>query len=309
MRRILSLLLAGLLVLSLAACGGAAEPEDASPLRIGALKGPTGMGLVGLMDEDGYAFTLAGSADELVPLLVRGELDMACVPANLASVLYNNTDGAVQVLAVNTLGVLYIVAHGSAVQTVEDLNGKTVYAAGKGATPEYTLSYILSEYGVSANVEWKTEHAECVAAFSQDENAVALLPQPFATAATMQDGDASVALDLNDLWGDGLITGCVAVRREVASARPEALDAFLDDYAGSVSFVNGNPAEAAGLTERYGILSAAVAEAAIPYCHIVCITGDEMKERLANYLAVLAGQNAEAVGGALPDEDFYRLGS
>ena len=311
MKRIISLFLTVLLLLSLVGCGGTESAETPSePLRIGALKGPTGMGLAPLMDDERYAFTLAGSADELTPKLVKGELDLACVPANLAAVLYNNTDGAVQVAAVNTLGVLYIVANGASVQSVEDLAGRTIYAAGKGATPEYTLRYILSEYNIEATVEWKSEHAECVAALLQDENAVALLPQPFATSAVMQNEHARIALDLNQLWEDlgdrgALITGCIVVRRELAEQRGEALNAFLDAYAASVSWVNENTADAAALMEQHGIIKAAVAEQALPYCHIVCIRGEEMKAQLAGYLSVLAAQNSKAVGGKLPDEDFY----
>ena len=311
MKRFVSAFLTVLLLFSLAGCGGTESAETPSePLRIGALKGPTGMGLAPLMDDESYAFTLAGSADELTPKLVKGELDLACVPANLAAVLYNNTDGAVQVAAVNTLGVLYIVANDASVQSVEDLAGRTIYAAGKGATPEYTLRYILSEYNIEATVEWKSEHAECVAALLQDENAVALLPQPFATSAVMQNENARIALDLNELWEDlgdrgALITGCIVVRRELAEQRGEALNAFLDAYAASVSWVNENASDAAALMEQHGIIKAAVAEQALPYCHIVCIRGEEMKAQLAGYLSVLAAQNSKAVGGKLPDEDFY----
>lgn len=311
MKRFVSAFLTVLLLFSLVGCGGTESAETPSePLRIGALKGPTGMGLAPLMDDESYAFTLAGSADELTPKLVKGELDLACVPANLAAVLYNNTDGAVQVAAVNTLGVLYIVANGASVQSVEDLAGRTIYAAGKGATPEYTLRYILSEYNIEATVEWKSEHAECVAALLQNENAVALLPQPFATSAVMQNENARIALDLNQLWeglGDrgALITGCIVVRRELAEQRGEALNAFLDAYAASVSWVNENASDAAALMEQHGIIKAAVAEQALPYCHIVCIRGEEMKAQLAGYLSVLAAQNSKAVGGKLPDEDFY----
>ena len=308
MKRFVSAFLTVLLLFSLAGCGGTESAETPSePLRIGALKGPTGMGLAPLMDDESYAFTLAGSADELTPLLVKGELDLACVPANLAAVLYNNTDGAVQVAAVNTLGVLYIVANDASVQSVEDLAGRTIYAAGKGATPEYTLRYILSEYNIKATVEWKSEHAECVAALLQDENAVALLPQPFATSAVMQNENARIALDLNQLWEDlgdrgALITGCIVVRRET---RSEELNAFLTRYAEAVNWVNANATEAAKLMERHDIIKAAVAEQALPYCHIVCIRGEEMKAQLAGYLSVLAAQTSKAVGGKLPDEDFY----
>ena len=313
MKRLLSVLLTALLLLSLTGCGRTESPEAPDePLRIGVLKGPTGMGLAPLMDDENYAFTLAGSADELTPMLLKGELDLACVPANLASILYHNTDGAVQAAALNTLGVLYIVENGDSVQSVEDLSGRTIYAAGKGATPEYTLRYILSEYDIEASVEWKSEHAECVAALGQDENAVALLPQPFAAAAVMQNEKTRIALDLNRLWEDlgdngALITGCIVVRREAAEQRSEALNEFLDAYAASVQWVNENTADAAALMEQRDIVKAAVAERALPYCHIVCITGEEMRSQMAGYLAVLAAQDQKAVGGRLPDEDFYYL--
>ena len=153
---------------------GAAMAE--TDVRVTALKGPTAMGMAALMDEaesgavngNDYAFTIASAVDEVSPKLVKGETDIAAVPANLAAVLYNNPKGQVEVLAVNTLGVLYIVENGERVSSVADLRGRTIYASGKGATPEYALNYILSENGVDpekdVNIEWKSEHAECLAA-------------------------------------------------------------------------------------------------------------------------------------------------
>lgn len=334
MKRWISLLLALTLALGMTACGGGESGNDggaAEPvtLRVGALKGPTGMGLVQLMDESDagstgtnqYTFTLVGSPDEIVAGLgggirdaaQEGALDIACVPANLGATLYNNTDGAVQVLAVNTLGVLYIVENGESVQRVEDLAGRTIYSSGKGSTTEYALQYILESYGVEATVEWKSEHAECVAAVMADASGVALLPQPFVTAAQAQNDRIRVALDLNQLWqqlGDGsaLITGCVIARRALVEEQPEAVALFLEQYAASVDYVNANTAEAAQLIERYDILKAPVAEKALPYCNIVLIRGEEMKTQLGAYLALLHSQNAKSVGGTLPDEEYYYTG-
>lgn len=327
MKRWMSLLLALVLALSLAACGGSVEGEEESgtpepaELRVGALKGPTGMGLVQLMSKsdagntgtNSYTFTLVGAPDEIVAGIGGGTLDIACVPANLGATLYNNTDGAVQVLAVNTLGVLYIVENGESVQSVADLAGRTIYSSGKGSTTEYALQHILDSYGVEAAVEWKSEHAECVAAVMADENGVALLPQPFVTAAQVQNDQIRVALDLNGLWeqlGDGsaLITGCVIARKEAVEANPAAIDLFLDQYAASVSYVNANVDEAAALIEQYDILKAPVAKKALPFCNIVLIRGEEMKAQLGAYLELLHGQNAKAVGGMLPDEEYYYTG-
>ena len=303
--------------------------------KIAALKGPTAMGLVKLMKDNDemisallssakpyegevgnlYTFTLAGSADEVTPLLIKGELDMACVPANLAAVLYGKTDGALEVLAVNTLGVLYIVESGDTVQSMADLKGKTIVAAGKGSTPEYALRYLLSENGIDPDndvtIDWKSEHSECVAALASGQAAIALLPQPFVTVAQTKIEGLRMALDLTAEWdkldnGSGLITGVIVARREVVDANPDAVDAFLKDYAASVEWVNGNTAEAAQLISEYGIVEAApVAEKALPYCNIVCITGSVMKEKLSGYLQVLSDAEPASVGGALPGEDFY----
>ena len=353
MKKITALLLAALLLLALAGCGapaacrceapavsipGAATAEptaaptaepaaaaSAEPVavRLGALTGPTAMGMVKLFSDadagtakNAYTYTLAGSADELTPLLLQGEVDIAAVPANLASVLYNKTSGGVEMLAVNTLGVLYIVEKGGKTVTgFGDLKGQTIYATGKGSTPEYFLRYLLTENGLDPDkdvtIEWKSEPAEVVTLMSTLDHAVAMLPQPYVTVAQSKLGDSlSVALSLSDAWdalgnGSRCITAGVIVRREFAEAHPEAVDAFLAEYAASVAWVNGNPADAGALCEQYGIVKAAVAEKAIPYCNIVCITGAEMKTALSGCLEVLYGQNPAAVGGALPGDDFW----
>ena len=311
----------------LALCAGLfAQPaseavtSDATPVRVAALKGPTAMGLVQLMDESGagtvdgndYSFSIVASPTETTPMIVRGEVDIAALPANLASVLYNNTDGGVQVLAVNTLGVLYIVQHGDDVSSVQDLAGKTIYASGKGSTPEYALSYILEEAGLadSVTVEWKSEHAECVAAIVNDSDAVALLPQPFVTTAMMQDPSIRVALDLNDAWSEvspdsALITGVIVARTAFVEANGEAVDSFLAQYKESTDYANSDVAGAAALVGKYDIVPEAVALKALPECNIVCITGDEMEADLSSYLSVLYEANPASVGGALPAEDFY----
>ena len=301
---------------------------EETAVNVMALKGPTAMGMVQLMDNaeagpvngNSYTFTIAASADEVTPKLVQGEADIAAVPANLASVLYNNTEGQVQVLAINTLGVLYIVENGDSVQTVSDLAGKTIYASGKGSTPEYALNYILSENGIDpeadVTIEWKSEHSECVAALASDEDGIAMLPQPFVTTAQTQNENLRIALDLTEEWDalqadaetpSALLTGVVVVRTAFAEEHPEAVNAFLDSYRESVDYVNANVTDAAALIEKYDIVTAAVAEKALPYCNITFIEGSEMQEKLSGYLNVLYKQNPTSVGGALPADDFYYI--
>ena len=303
---------------------GAALAE--TDVRVTALKGPTAMGMVELMNEaesgavngNAYDFTIAAAVDEVSPKLVKGETDIAAVPANLAAVLYNNTEGQVEVLAVNTLGVLYIVESGDSVSSVEDLRGKTIYASGKGATPEYALNYILSENGIDpekdVTIEWKSEHAECLAALLAEDNAIAMLPQPFVTTAQTKSDKIQVRLDLTAEWDaiqtnseapSQLITGVVVVRKQYAQENPEAVEAFLKSYAESVEYVNANVEDAAQLVGKYEIVPAAVAQKAIPACNITCITGADMQQKLSGYLNVLFEQNPKAVGGALPADDFY----
>ena len=292
--------------------------EDA--VRVGALKGPTAMGMVQLMRDGGedYAFTLAAAPDELVPLLVKGELDIAAVPANLGAVLYNNTQGKVKVLAINTLGVLYIVERGESIQSVADLKGRTLVSAGKGSTPEYALNYILRGNGLDPEqdltLEFKSEHAECLAAMLNDESVVAMLPQPFATVAQTKAEDMRIALDLTAEWDalqadaetpSTLITGTAIARADFVEQHPEAVEKFLEDYAASIAFTQENTADAAALIGEYDIFEAGPAEKALPYCSITFIAGEKMKGLLSGYLAELYAQDPAAVGGALPEADFY----
>ena len=326
--------------IGLAGCACAAGNDAATPawdadakattepvaVRTAALKGPTAMGLVRFMSEadagnladEDWSFQILASADEVAPLIAKSEVDVAAVPANLASVLYNKTDGGVRVVAVNTLGVLYVCELGDEVNTVSDLRGRTIYSAGKGATPQYALEYVLRQAGLDPDsdvtIEWKSEHAECVAALAEGTGAVAMLPQPFVTTAQAKNDQIRVALDLNQEWESAceaagqkarLITGVAVVRSEFADAHPEAVDAFLDHYRESVEYVNGNVPEAAKLVGGYDIVPEAVAAKALPACNITFAAGQDMKDQLSGYLQILAGQNAQAVGGALPGDDFY----
>lgn len=292
-------------------------------MNIGSLKGPTTMGMVKLMEDSekgetevNYKVSMSGTADEIVAAMVKGELDVAAVPCNLASVLYNKMEGKVSVAAVNTLGVLYIVENGNEINTIEDLKGKTVYSTGKGTTPEYILNYILTENGVDIqrdiNVEYKSEATEVAALLAEDTNAIAMLPQPFVTTAQGKNKNLRVALDMTEEWnkvqganGSALVTGVVIARDEFIENNKNEFNKFLEDYSGSTEYVNSNVKEAAVMVEKYGIVPAAVAEKSIPQCNITFISGKEMKEKVEGYLKVLFEQNPAAVGGKLPEEDFY----
>lgn len=316
MKRFLSLLFVMVLALSVGAC---AETADRTTVRIGSLKGPTTMGLVALMNNadtvNAYEYTVEATADAITPALIRGELDIALIPANLAAVLYNKTEGAIQVAAINTLGVLYVIENGEHIGAVADLKGKTIYSTGQGTTPEFALNYILAKNGIDpaadVTVEFKSEAAEVAAAMLADAATVAVLPQPYVTSVLMQNEGVRAALSFSNEWdaiGDGsaMVTGVAVVRKAFAEENPEAVAAFLNEYAASTAFVNENPAEASVWIEELGIVGkAAIAEKAIPACNIVSITGADMQAKLSGYLSALYDQDPASVGGNLPGEDFY----
>ncbi len=311
------------------ACGGSAEETTAPAneqttaaaerpvINIGLLKGPTGMGAAVLLDnnEKGtskaqYDLTLAGAPDVLQAALINDTLDVAALPSNVAAVLNKKTEGKVQILAVNTLGVIYLMSNDENVKTVADLKGKTILSAGKGTTTEYVLNYILSKNGLTdVNVEYASEHAEVISKAAAGGYDVVLLPEPFVTQMKAKDIGFSVAVDLTKEWkalgGGELTMGCIAVRTEFAEKNPEAVKAFLEDYTASVNAVNADTEAAGTLIEKFDIAKANIASKAIPGCNIVVMTGEEMKTNVSAYLTVLHSSNPASVGGTLPGDSFY----
>ena len=320
-KRIFSVLLAAVLLLS--GCTASAKGlSTQEPVRIAGLKGPTTMGLVNLLDQEqegtaalDYDLRLYGTADEIVPGLIKGELDMAAIPANLAAALYQKTKGGIQVLAVNTLGVLYVVEKGDTVHSMADLKGRTILSTGKGTTPEYLLRYLLEANGLDPDrdvrIEYCSEATEVTAQMAAArQDAIAVLPQPYVTAAGMKDPGLRVALDLTAEWDrvsdSQLVTGVTVVRTQYAQEHPDVVEAFLRDYGRSVRTANTDLDRTAALCEEQGVVAkAAIARKALPACNIVCRTGEEMRRDVSAYLSVLFAANPASVGGQLPDEGFY----
>lgn len=296
-----------------------ASAEDA--VRIYALKGPTGVGLVKMMNDNQgeYAFTLAGAPDEVVAAVACGNADVAAVPINLAATLYNKTNGNVQLVALNTLGVLHILSTDPEIDTLEELKGKTLYATGQGSTPEYVLNYILEANGLKddVTVEFKAEHAELATLAASGKVDLVMLPEPNVTSVMTQNPAFKPVMDVTALFeaaaaskGEDtrLAMGCVIVRKDWAAANADKLAVIMEQYAASVAFVNENVDEASQMVEAQGIIpKAAVAKKAIPNCHIVFITGEEMKSQIAPFFQVLFNANPKSVGGELPGEDFYYI--
>jgi len=319
-KRILVLLLSLLLLLSCLGCAGKGGAEAAADIRVGSLKGPTSMGLVNLRKAaesggltDTYTFTMATDASEIAAALVAGELDIALIPANLAAVLYNKrTQKGIQVLDINTLGVLYCVTGDESVGSVEDLAGKTVYLTGQGTTPEYSLRYLLEQAGVTdCALEFRSEATEVAALLAADPGGIAVLPQPFATVAMTQNEALREAFSLSDCWdavsgGSRMVTGVTVVRTAFLKEHPQAVERFLEAHADSAKKALEDVEGTAKLIAEYGIIEKEpIAKKALPKCAVCCVTGAEMESALKGYLAVLYRADPASVGGEEPDSGFY----
>lgn len=315
MKRIVAMITADVMLFSLAAFAACSKKQDDTEIRIAALKGPTGMGMVKLADKQNYpnyTVSIEASPDALNPRIISGEVDVAAVPVNLASVLYNKLDGDISVLAVSTLGVLYVVEAGSEVNSVADLAGKTVYATGQGATPEYILNYLLDKNGVAGSVEvnYVGEHAALATMLADGSAEIGMLPEPNVTSTLAGNDDLRIALNLTEEWNKvcstELVQGVVIARKSFVNEHPEAIEQFLREYEKSSAFVNENIDEAAKLIVDAGILgNVEIAKKAIPNCNISFSKGEAMHKAVEGMLTVLFEANPKSIGGKLPDKDFY----
>ena len=302
-------------------CSKAEEPKEKQSIKIAALKGPTAMGMVEMMERaendntaNNYEFTIAGTADEITAKITKGEYQVAAIPSNLAAVLYQKSEGAIKVAGINTLGVLYIVETGETIQSIEDLRGKTIYSTGKGTTPEFTLNYLLKSSGIDpvndVTIEFKSEATEVASVLAESKDAIAMLPQPYVTTVMKSNDKVRIALDTTKEWeaissDSTVVTGVIVVNAEYAKQNAEVIEKFLIDYQESVTYVNANVDKAAKLVEKFGIVKEVVAKEALPLCNITLIRGDEMKTKINGYLKVLFDQEPKSVGGQLPDDDFF----
>lgn len=330
-RSLVSLLLALTLVLSLTACGTQADTEPQQPddtpapaeVNLYVLSGPTGIGAMNLWaaadageTQNTYYITMPGANDEVVAAISNGDADIAAVATNLAATLYNKTSGGVTVLAVNTLGVLSLLGSGQEIASIADLAGKTIYAPGQGANPEYILRYVLNGNGLDPDkdvtIRFVGEGSELLTVWQTDPEAVIMAPQPVATSILMQNENARTLFNMTDEWdrvsgGDStLMMGCVIVRNEFLQENPGAVALFLQEYAASIEKAQSDVEGTAALCEQYGLIpKAALAQKAIPSCGLTFVTGAEMKSALSGYLQVMFDANPKSVGGAMPGDDFY----
>lgn len=296
-------------------------PSEPQEIKVGFLKGPTGMGAAYMLEQNDagktkakYTVSLESSPDVFRASLISGDIDIAALPVNVCAVLNAKTEGKVKILAVNTLGTLYIMSNDENIKSVADLKGKTVLSAGQGTTTEYVLGHILTKNGLTVGtdvtVEYASEHAEVITKASTGNYDIVLLPEPFVTQMKLAGKGFNIAIDLTKEWmslGEGELTmGAVAVRADFAEKNPGAVAQFLADYKESVDYAVNNVEEASALIEKHGIVAkAAIAKQALPNCNLTFMVGDEMKTNISSYLKVLFDVSPAAVGGTMPSDDFY----
>lgn len=329
MKKIVSLLLVLVLVFAFASCSTPdteSKPEKSveyAEANVYVLSGPTGIGAANLKSladkketEGNYNINVVAQPDEVVAKISKGEADIAAIATNLASKLYNKTNGGISILAVNTLGVLNVVTpNGVEVKTLADLKGKKVYATGQGSNPEYIINYLFEKNNIDKEkdltLEYKAEGTELLSVWATDPEAVIIAPQPVATSLTVQHKGSKIAIDLTDEWDkvstdSALMMGCIVVRNEFLKENKETVDKFLEEYKASIEKANADLDTTSTLCETYGIVAkAAIAKKAIPNCNLCFIEGNEMKTKLSGYLQVLYNADKTSVGGKLPADDFY----
>jgi len=325
MKKILLLTLITLLLLSTLGCNDNSVNttiEEPLNLKVATLKGPTGIGMIKLIDSYtnpienlSFDYTIESSPDLLVAKLIKGELDIAAVPANLASIIYNKTDGKYKIANINTLNVMYIVSKGIKIDSIADLKGKTLYISGQGATPDYVTRYLLKEnnleIGKDIEVNYTLDHASLSQAILSGDVEIGVLPEPFVTTTMMKDPDITISVDLLTEWekiedDSVLALGALIIKSELINNHPEVVKNFLNEYKSSIEYVNTNIPEAAKLVEKHGILpKSKLAELAIPKCNIVYMDAFENQDRLNNYYKILFDFNPKSIGGKLPDSNFY----
>lgn len=342
-KRLFALVLALVLVLALAACGKTDTTDTTAPvtteapvaytgetIKVAAIKGPTGMGMVNMMDNENYAFTLTSDPTEVATLLATGKVDIAACPLNLAANLYKKTNGGIQMLAINTLGVLYLLTNGETINSVADLKGKTVYSTGQGASPEYILADLLAANGLDdVKVEYLSEHSELAAKIASGDCKIAVLPEPFVTVATSKNSAVTVALSLTELWNEAhpdsrLAMGCVIARKAFIDSNPDGVKTFLADARSSVEKVNTDALAASAKMVEKEIVSDTLfaipadtaekkqesaktekANDVIGRCNIVFIEGAQMQQIADENFKVLFAADPTSVGGSLPVAALY----
>ena len=331
MKKLLAILLTMALVFALVGCSDTdttstpnvstdSEAYTAVDMSVAYMTGPTGIGMAKLnadsdakLTANNYTFTVATAATDITGKFLKGEINIASVPTNVAANLYNKSNGKVRMLAVNTNGVLSILEKGNTIKSVADLKGKTIYSTGKGQNPEYILNYILNKNGINPATDVTINFVssdDLKAKLISGEAEIAMAPEPLATAVMVQNKQLNRALSINDEWSKvsdtELMMGCVIALDSYVEANPKAIEKFLEEYEASIKFATTNIDETATYCEKYGIApKAAIAKKSIPISNLCYVPGTDMKTNVNGYYSVLFDADPTSIGGKLPADDLY----
>ncbi|MEN8906284.1 MAG: MqnA/MqnD/SBP family protein [Clostridiales bacterium] len=303
------------------------EKEDVAKkniktMKIGTLKGPTGMGMSYMMEKDekgesklDYSFNIVGAPDQLTSDIINNKIDVAAVPTNLAAILYTKTKGNIQLLGVNTLGVLYLIENGNTIKNISDLKEKSVISSGKGAAPEYIFQYLIEKNGLDinndVNIEYLTEHSEVAASIVSGKNKLAIIPEPFVTTVLSKNKDLRIALNFTEEWSKAtseseLPMGVIIVSKKFADENSDSINTFMNEYTESVDFVNNNHNKASEFIKKFDILQDSnLASKAISNSSITFIESKESKDDILKFYEILNDLNPKTIGGSIPDDKFF----
>lgn len=317
MKKLLSIFIVLLMIVGMTASCQKAKFDGT--VNVAILNGTTGFGMAKLMNDNAnntsknqYNFSVQTDATLIIAGISSGQYDIAALPTNAAANLYNKTNGGVQIIAINTLGVLYLLEKGNSIDDISDLDGKTVYCPAQN--PAFISKAIFDKYNVNVKIDSTTFAKpdmlrEAVAAGLVD---YAILPEPMVTIATKANTSYKVALDLTEEWNkvfdDELVQGCVVVRTEFAKNYPGTVNAFLKEYEKSIDYLNENVEQSAKYIKEYGIFANEnVAKLAIPNCNVEYMDGKDMKSAMSDFIEVMNEVAPASIGNAIPKDDFYYI--
>lgn len=326
-KKLLSITLSVCVILLFSSCNKSNNGKELNSgknnISIAFLKGPTGLGSLKLIDDSkngnttsNYNISILTDPTQVVAKISNGEIDIAALPTNSAAALYNKSNGDIKIIALNTLGVLYIVSDKAEyINGISDLENKTIYATSQGSTPEYVLDFILNSNDIDpqndVNIEYRTEHSELASLVISGQSKIAVLPEPFVTQVISKNPNIIRSIDLTEEWtesvdnGSALTMGCLVAKKGFINENRDALNTFLNEYRESVEYTNSNIEGTSELSEKYEIMPKDVAKNAIPKCNIVYIDGNEMNLKIKGFLEILFEYDPKSIGGKIPDEDFY----
>jgi NitT/TauT family transport system substrate-binding protein len=300
---------------------GLGHLENREVVVVESLRGPTGLGIAKLAGDNpilpgdfDVEYRFSSAPDVTVSNVLSGEADIAALPTNVAARLYS-AGVPYRILAVNTLGVLYIVSTDPAIEDLGDLEGRELLVSGRGANPDIILRALLEGRGIDPDEDLAiryANHTEAAQLLLSGREQSALLPEPFVTRVLQQSPGARIAVDIQEEWqrqlgaGSTIGLGCIVVHNRLVEEEPAFVATFLEEYLASVEWVRSNPEQAGPIVEELGVgFTAEEAREAIPRANLVGLFGVEAYRAIDPYFRALYAFDPASLGGSLPGQDLF----